>query len=1353
MKTSLALAFLLVISAQNGIGADQYWGSLNGSIATSTNWFDGPNGALSNPGAVPSTLDVAIFDYSLDLSNPYLVTDHQDRLIRALKVGGDDVTFDLGGHSLQLIRSTTFGNPADGTLVMGGSAQESGSLTLIDSTLESVGEIVIAAAANTNQTLTIGEEAFLDVDSVYFGSSGPRDLHLGVNGTGLLVLQDGGAMIARDLRVGIETGSVGTLTLNAVGGNGTRADLLGDTVFGERGTAFGVISNGATLTTTGRSSVGADVTSPHESLVTIQSGGRWFGNAFEIGGLASGRLSLSDGSTVNGSLFTIASRNPGDDVMGMIDLQSGSQLHASAGMLVDGSNGTARLEVRSDSDVEIDHSLTVGSSQGSDGLVLLTGSGSSIDVMADVSIGEFGEGVMTIENGADFTSERGYIGNRVNAVSGIPSIGRVTVSGMGSTWTNASFLYLGHYGMGTLNVTNGAVMTAKNQSVFLGRYATGTGTLTITGDGAEVDATGQLVAVGRLGSGHLRVEGTLGKVNVADPPQLLAKDLVVGYSADSEGMVTVLNGNGAGSNAARNLVLEDSLTVGRAGQGEMYVDTTYATASQVTIGELDGSFGDLQLRQTLLRALDTLTVGQAGTGTLLVDEGSTLNLKHPERLVIGKLPGSVGTITLIDSVMGPWNGSDYSVPHQPVIGDAGMAFLHLTGSSIYYSDGPIVGNQADSMGTVVIRGDSSAGKAAIWSIGAQFDGVYSPAILGKEGQAMIIVGESGILGAQSLHDRQIILGDEPGSQGTIRVEAGGLFESQGIVTIGDGGLGELIVEPGGRSGFVHCQVGYGSAGLLSVESASSGAGFGAFRSFEAGVGIGGNAEVDFGQAAKGTVGEGRLGIDGGTSVLRIDGEGTHFAVEKNTISTTPTLIQTSGSLHVGDSGNGSIGVTDGGRLTVGGSLTLGEFKTGTGAVTVLGEASRLEVAEGPCVVGGKGTGSLSVQLGGYAEFPNLTLSQKDATSSIVSVRGESSTLSVPSGLLWAGQAASSAISVLDGGEVFADVARVSNGSSVTINGGGSSFVTVGDFDLDENGINALAIFNSGRLEVGGTLRIGSDDTVSLTNAGSLHVTRTVGDLINEEGILRPGGDQPALSLITGDYTQHKNARMLMEIGGLQAGTDFDTLEITGVADLGGTLAISLANGYAPQAGQSFPLITATEILRHFDAYDLPPLTGLRWNVIEKDTSITLKTVAIPPIEQWRERHGLDLNGANDFEDWSENGIVNLLYYAFGMGDPRATTVPDADVDAGLLGLPVITPGPSSDRYFLDYVRRRSANPGVFYTETSTSDPSHYDHLRGLAGSLAIQGEQRIPIDDDYEFVRLELLFAHDRRFHQIEVSH
>jgi hypothetical protein len=66
---------------------------------------------------------------------------------------------------------------------------------------------------------------------------------------------------------------------------------------------------------------------------------------------------------------------------------------------------------------------------------------------------------------------------------------------------------------------------------------------------------------------------------------------------------------------------------------------------------------------------------------------------------------------------------------------------------------------------------------------------------------------------------------------------------------------------------------------------------------------------------------------------------------------------------------------------------------------------------------------------------------------------------------------------------------------------------------------------------------------------------------------------PGTLVVNGNYTQTADATLRVQIGGPNAGADFDQLMVTGQTTLDGTLAVELINGFVPQPGDRFAVLT------------------------------------------------------------------------------------------------------------------------------------------------------------------------------------
>ena len=100
------------------------------------------------------------------------------------------------------------------------------------------------------------------------------------------------------------------------------------------------------------------------------------------------------------------------------------------------------------------------------------------------------------------------------------------------------------------------------------------------------------------------------------------------------------------------------------------------------------------------------------------------------------------------------------------------------------------------------------------------------------------------------------------------------------------------------------------------------------------------------------------------------------------------------------------------------------------------------------------------------------------------------------------------------------------------------------------------------------------------------------------------GTSPAEVSFGGDLVL--GSRTLIELGGTTKRSQYDELDVTGLASLGGTLDVLLIDGFPPAPGDTFEIITAASILGTFVAESLPTLPGsLEWFVNYSGTSVEL----------------------------------------------------------------------------------------------------------------------------------------------------
>ena len=193
------------------------------------------------------------------------------------------------------------------------------------------------------------------------------------------------------------------------------------------------------------------------------------------------------------------------------------------------------------------------------------------------------------------------------------------------------------------------------------------------------------------------------------------------------------------------------------------------------------------------------------------------------------------------------------------------------------------------------------------------------------------------------------------------------------------------------------------------------------------------------------------------------------------------------------------------------------------------------------------------------------------------------------------------------------VGNVANSSTGRIISGGGGATVFYD-DVVNNGeirtsTNGFAVFFGG---VSGT--------------GTFTGTGTV----NFEGDLSPGSS-PAIVSFGGDVSFGPDASLEIEIGGTTPGTTYDRIDVAGQLTLGGTLAISLVNGFVPSPGQTFDFIVGSNVVGAFSSIQLPTIPGLTWNTSQLLSGVLSVAAGLPG--DYNQNGTVD---AADYTVWRDN---------------------------------------------------------------------------------------------------------------------
>ena len=343
-------------------------------------------------------------------------------------------------------------------------------------------------------------------DGLYIG--GDKD---SAGGTGELTVGSGGAVeVNNTLRVHnsgtvnlidgqVTTGSFDNTaggTFNFTGGSmtidgGAFYPGTSDFTLDGTGNPMLILINGATMNVDGALTVGGTNT----GTLTLDGGtvitGSFNNTTGGVFNWTSGTLRFSDSLTIDSATPFNATGADGDKITASRTLEVANNLTI-------GGSGTGTLNITGGGTVSSYRSY-IGYESGSTGEVTVEGPGATWTNSDDLTVGDAGDGVLNITGGGAVSNiSDGFIGRTAD------STGTVTVTGLGSTWTNGSDLYVGKDGMGTLSIENGGAVSNIGDG-FIGRTADSTGTVTVTGLGSTW-TNGSNLYVGKDGMGTLSIE-------------------------------------------------------------------------------------------------------------------------------------------------------------------------------------------------------------------------------------------------------------------------------------------------------------------------------------------------------------------------------------------------------------------------------------------------------------------------------------------------------------------------------------------------------------------------------------------------------------------------------------------------------------------------------------------------------------------------------------------------------------------------------------------------------------------------------------------------------------------------------
>ena len=288
-------------------------------------------------------------------------------------------------------------------------------------------------------------------------------------------------------------------------------------------------------------------------------------------------------------------------------------------------------------------------------------------------------------------------------------------------------------------------------------------------------------------------------------------------------------------------------------------------------------------------------------------------------------------------------------------------------------------------------------------------------------------------------------------------------------------------------------------------------------------------------------------------------------------------LHTREALTIGAGGTGTFNHS-GGTNRIGDGLNLGTGWEGVGTYN-LSSTGELSVLDGNVRIGCNGEGAFTQSGGTHTiEEGNLYIAGADTSVATYEMSGGELSVHGPPG--------------------------GANGNEYVGNSGTGTFIQSGGTHTVEQtlyiacGASSVGTYGlmGGTLSAG-TIEFGAGTGTFNFSAGRLSAGTFKGDLYNYGGTLAPGSSAGTMT-IEGDYEQESTGAIEIELGGLDVGTHYDKLSVTGTLTLNGTLDVVLINGFNPQEGDSFDILDfdSSQFTGWLRTINLPVLpAGLFWD--------------------------------------------------------------------------------------------------------------------------------------------------------------
>nr|WP_304528813.1 autotransporter outer membrane beta-barrel domain-containing protein [Achromobacter sp. MFA1 R4] len=293
------------------------------------------------------------------------------------------------------------------------------------------------------------------------------------------------------------------------------------------------------------------------------------GGDLVVGDSSAGALTIENGGTVVNDWAYIGNLAGGVGtitVSGTDGSGNASTWTSSGGVYIGAQWGSIGSMLIQDGGVASGSFANIGTDNGSEGTVTVTGAGSAwtLSTPSAFTVGLSGRGTLVVANGAAVHSGQAIIGWDIGGD------GRVSVTGPGTVWDPANNIYVGFDGTGDLSVRDGATVSTAGSSgpgaastLYIGYGAGGIGTVTVSSTTADIASLGATdrVSVGVGGAGTLTI-GKGGLVRAGSHTWIAIDSTATGtlnLQGDATGRGILETGSVIKGDGAANLYLDGGI--------------------------------------------------------------------------------------------------------------------------------------------------------------------------------------------------------------------------------------------------------------------------------------------------------------------------------------------------------------------------------------------------------------------------------------------------------------------------------------------------------------------------------------------------------------------------------------------------------------------------------------------------------------------------------------------------------------------------------------------------------------------------------------------------------------------------